>query len=341
MLYFLNDYSEGAFPEILEKLGQTNMTHQLGYGEDEYCLCAKRKIKSALKNEKAEIFFISGGTQTNKVVISALLKPYEGVIAAHSSHIATHEAGAIENSGHKVIELPEKDGKLSADDVERCFKDFYADQNLEHMVFPGMVYISQPTEYGTLYSAAELERIYATCKEYNAPLYLDGARLIYGLGAKANDVTLENICSLCDVFYIGGTKAGALCGEAVVFTHQNVPAHFFTHIKQQGALLAKGRLLGIQFDALFTDRLYEKVAKNALKTAEIIRNGFRQKGYELVHENPTNQIFVKMKDSDIERFSKHAVFGMWEKGENGTSVVRFVTSFATEEQDAEALVELI
>lgn len=341
MLHFLNDYSEGAAPEIIESLAKSNGDFQPGYGEDEYCAKAKEKIRSALKNDRAEIFFLTGGTQTNKTVISALLKSFEGVVAAESAHVSTHEAGAIESSGHKVITLPEKFGKISAEDLQGFLSDFYADKNHGHTVFPGMVYLSHPTEYGTLYSAAELEEIHGICEKFGLPLYIDGARLLCGVTAAGADVTLENISSLCDAFYIGGTKAGALCGEAVVFPRGNAPARFFTHIKQQGALLAKGRLLGLQFNALFTDRLYERLAKNALETAEIIRNGFAEKGYEFYAQNPTNQIFVIMSDEKIKELSEKVVFGVWQKRHNGRSVVRFVTSFATSAKDAAALIRLI
>ena len=256
MLCFENDYSEGAHPEILEHLIETNMEQLSGYGTDIYCQKAKEKIRNACGISDAEVFLLTGGTQTNQIIIDTVLAPYEGVIAARTGHVSTHEAGAIEFTGHKVLELPEKEGKIQATDLKDLLETFYGDENHEHMVFPGMVYISHPTEYGTLYSKQELKDLSAVCREYKIPLYMDGARLIYGLVSEGTDLTLQDIAQLCDCFYIGGTKAGLLCGEAVVFTGKNMPAHFLTRVKQHGALLAKGRLLGVQFDALFTCLLY-------------------------------------------------------------------------------------
>ena len=266
MLYFINDYSEGAHEKILQHLIDTNMEQLAGYGMDHYCEAAKEKIKKACGCEDAEVFLLTGGTQTNQIVIDTLLQPYEGVVAAQTGHVSTHEAGAIEFTGHKVLELPQKDGKICAADLQKLAERFYGDENHEHMVFPGMVYISHPTEYGTLYSRKELEELSAVCREYKMPLYLDGARLIYGIAAAETDVTLQDIAELCDVFYIGGTKAGALCGEAVVFTGDSMPKHFLTRVKQHGALLAKGRLVGVQFDALFTDELYKEIDPSRLTT---------------------------------------------------------------------------
>lgn len=255
MLSFVNDYSEGAHPKILERLNGTNFEQLAGYGSDCYCEQAKEKIRAAIGCPEAEIFFLVGGTQTNQVVLDALLRAYDGVIAAESGHVNVHEAGAIEHGGHKVLALGHTDGKLSADTVREYVETFYADGNYTHMVFPGAVYISHPTEYGTLYTKAELAALHEVCAAYRIPLFLDGARLGYGLAAAGTDVTLRDIAALTDVFYIGGTKVGALCGEAVVFPHGGMPANFLTIAKQHGALLAKGRLLGIQFDTLFTDGL--------------------------------------------------------------------------------------
>ncbi len=262
MLYFENDYCEGAHPAILQKLTETNFEKVSGYGTDPYCASAREKIRAACACPEADVQFISGGTQSNAIVIASMLQRWQGVVAAATGHVAGHEAGAIEYTGHKVITLPQHNGKLDAAELRALVATFYADDNHDHMVFPGMVYISHPTEYGTLYTKAELEALHAVCQEYKMPLFLDGARLGYGLAAEGTDVTLADLARLTDVFYIGGTKVGALCGEAVVFPH-GAPAHFMTMVKQQGALLAKGRLLGIQFDVLFTDGLYFSISKNA------------------------------------------------------------------------------
>ena len=266
MLYFENDYCEGAHPAILQKLTETNFEKVPGYGTDPYCASAKEKIRAACACPEADVFFISGGTQTNAIVIASMLQRWQGVMAAATGHVAAHEAGAIEYTGHKVIALPAHEGKVCADDVRSWCATFYADENHDHMVFPGMVYISHPSEYGTLYTKAELEELHAVCQQYHIPLFMDGARLGYGLMAMGTDVTLADIAKLTDVFYIGGTKVGALCGEAVVFP-KGAPAHFMTMVKQQGALLAKGRLMGLQFDVLFTDDLYTRISKNAIDTA--------------------------------------------------------------------------
>lgn len=256
MQHFDSDYMEGAHPLILEAFVRTNMEKTAGYGTDEYCASAREKILAACGLTSGEVHFLVGGTQTNATVIKALLRPYEGVIAATTGHIALHEAGAIEASGHKVLTIPALDGKISAEAVDEYIKAFRADEAWDHMVWPGMVYISQPTEYGTLYTLAELEALSAVCRKWEIPLFVDGARLGYALASPATDVTLKDLARLCDVFYIGGTKCGAMFGEAVVIPRKGLIPHFFTTIKQQGALLAKGRMLGVQFDTLFTDDLY-------------------------------------------------------------------------------------
>ena len=261
MLYFLNDYSEGAHEKVLQHLIDTNMEQLPGYGTDHYCEEAKEKIKKACGCEDAEVFLLTGGTQTNQIVIDTMLQPYEGVVASSCGHVNTHEAGAIESTGHKVLTVPHKNGKLDADDLREYVQTFYADASHDHMVFPGMVYISHPSEYGTLYTKNELERLSAVCREFDMPLFLDGARLGYGLMSPKCDITLPELSQLCDVFYIGGTKVGALFGEAAVFTKHNMPRYFSTIAKQHGALLAKGRLLGLQFDTLFTDDLYFRISK--------------------------------------------------------------------------------
>ncbi len=331
MLYLESDYTEGAHEKILEKLAKTNRESMSGYGMDPYSASAKEKIRAACRCPEAEVFFLTGGTQTNAVVIRSMLKPYEGVAAAKTGHVYTHEAGAIEYTGHKVLELPSVDGKIMAEDLTRFLETFWSDENHEHMVFPGMVYLSHPTEYGTLYSRQELEDLSAICRRYGIPLYMDGARLGYGLMSDGTDVTLPDIARLCDAFYIGGTKVGALCGEAVVFPRHNAPKHFLTLVKQQGALLAKGRLLGIQFDTLFTDDLYFRISRHAIETANLLREGFREKGYSFFINSPTNQIFIVLDDETMKRLSEHVTFGFWEKYDETRNVVRFATSWATEE----------
>ena len=255
MFSFENDYVEGAHEAILKRLWETNYEKLSGYGSDPYCQSAREKIKAACQCPDAEVYFLVGGTQTNATVIDSLLQPYEGVVAAVSGHVSTHESGAIEYTGHKVLTLPEHQGKIDAGELEKLLSAFWSDANHEHMVFPGMVYISHPTEFGTLYSQAELRAISSVCRQYDIPLYMDGARLGYGLMSRETDVTLPMVAEYCDAFYIGGTKVGALCGEAVVFSRWKAPKYFLTRMKQHGALLAKGRVLGIQFDTLFTDDL--------------------------------------------------------------------------------------
>ena len=263
MLFFVNDYCEGAHPAILQKLLETNMEKLSGYGTDKYCDSAKEKIRKACGCPDADVFFLVGGTQTNATIIGSVLNRYEGVLAAQTGHVSCHEAGAIEYTGHKVLTLPAENGKIKAESITDYVETFYGDESHDHMVFPGMVYISFPTEYGTLYSKKELQEIYEVCKKRDLPLFVDGARLGYGLASSENDVTLEELAQLCDVFYIGGTKVGALCGEAVVFTNRRAPKYFVTQFKQHGALLAKGRLLGIQFDTLFTNDRYFKISEHS------------------------------------------------------------------------------
>ena len=341
MLYFVNDYSEGAHEKVLQHLIDTNMEQLPGYGTDHYCEEAKEKIKKACGCEDAEVFLLTGGTQTNQIVIDTMLQPYEGVVAAQTGHVSTHEAGAIEFTGHKVLTLPEKNGKINAADLKNLIETFYGDENHEHMVFPGMVYISHPTEYGTLYTKKELTELSAVCKEYKIPLFMDGARLIYGLVSKETDVTLQDIAKLCDVFYIGGTKAGALCGEAVVFTGDSMPKHFLTRVKQHGALLAKGRLTGVQFDALFTDDLYLEIGKNAIETAAVLKAGLKEKGYTFYIDSPTNQQFVVLENRKMEELKKDVQFSFWEKKDDTHTVVRFATSWATRMEDVEKLLSML
>lgn len=337
MISFASDYVAGAHPAVLQRLVETNMEPLSGYGSDKYCESAVARIKDAFKCDNAEIFFLVGGTQTNQIVISTMLDDCEGVMAASTGHVNGHEAGAIEYAGHKVIALEERLGKISADTVKKYLDNFYADANHEHMVYPGMVYISYPTEYGTLYTKTELESLHSVCKEYKIPLYIDGARLGYGLASKACDIEVSDFASLCDVFYIGGTKVGALCGEALVFNEGTMPKHFITKIKQHGALLAKGRLLGISFDALFTDNLYMEISAHAIKMAEQLKDMFIQKGYKFFIESPTNQQFIILENGEMERLGKEVEFCFWEKYDDNHTVVRFATSWSTTGEDMETL----
>ncbi len=341
MVSFENDYIAGAHPKILQRLVETNFEYLSGYGSDPYCESARRKIKDACGCPEAEVFFLAGGTQTNAVVISALLREDEGVVAAKTGHVSTHEAGAIEGTGHKVLGIDQKNGKIEPAGLERYLKEFYQDVNYEHMVFPGMVYLSYPTEYGTLYSKEELQEIYDICKEYEMPLYIDGARLGYGLMSREADLTLEDIARLCDVFYIGGTKVGALCGEAVVFTKRNTPKHFLTIMKRHGALLAKGRLLGIQFDTLFSDNLYFDISRRAVEMAEQMKEIVREAGIAFYLESPTNQQFIILEDEQVEKLREKLAFSFWEKPDENHTVVRLATSWSTTEEDlAQLKVEL-
>lgn len=341
MLNFASDYTEGVHEAILRRLIETNYEQLPGYGTDHYCDSAKEKIKAAVGCPDAQVFLLTGGTQTNQIVIDTMLSACEGVVCADTGHIACHEAGAIEYTGRKVLTLPHHEGKLQADTLREYLEGFYSDENHDHMVFPGMVYISHPTEYGTLYSLAELTALSETCRQYDIPLYMDGARLGYGLMSSGTDVTLKDIANLCDVFYIGGTKVGALCGEAVVFTRNNAPKRFFTSIKQHGALLAKGRLLGVQFDALFTDGLYFSISRHAIEMADRMRSAFREKGYSFHIETTTNQIFITLENSCMEELKKSVSFSFWERTDAGHTVVRFASSWATRPESVDALIALL
>lgn len=338
---FKSDYITGAHPKILEALGKTNYEPLSGYGEDKYCESAKEKIKSACGKNDIDVFFLVGGTQTNSVVISAVLKAYEGVIAADTGHVALHEAGAVEYTGHKVLTVPSHSGKIDSGELDVFIKGFYDDENHEHMVFPGMVYISHPTECGTLYSKNELKNISGVCKKYGIPLYLDGARLGYGIMSNETDVTLSDIAEICDAFYIGGTKVGALCGEAVVFSKKITPKYFMTIVKQHGAMLAKGRLLGIQFDTLFTDSLYFEISRNAIIQAEKVKNILKEKNYEFAWKSPTNQQFVILDNEKMDELKEKVVFDFWEKLDENRTVVRFCTCWSTADEDVEYLKEIL
>lgn len=333
MISFESDYIAGAHPDVIRRLEETNLECLSGYGSDPYCEKAKEKIKEACCCLEAQVTFLVGGTQTNAVIISTMLNDYEGVVAAQTGHVSIHEAGAIEYTGHKVLEIPGVLGKIQVDTLRTYLQDYYADGNHEHMVFPGMVYISYPTEYGTLYSKKELTEISDLCGEYHIPLYIDGARLGYGLMSREADLTLSDIASLCDVFYIGGTKVGALCGEAVVFTKGNMPRHFITSVKKRGALLAKGRLIGVQFDTLFSNNLYFDISKHAIEMAEKLKAVFHKNNVDFYLESPTNQQFVILENDRMQKLEEEVKFSFWEKYDDSHTVVRFATSWSTTEED--------
>lgn len=340
MIHFDCDYMAGAHPEVLNAIVQNNGVQTSGYGEDDFCRSAKDKIREACVCPDAAVHFLVGGTQTNATVLDSLLNKTEGVIAADTAHINVHEAGAIELTGHKVIALPSHDGKLSANEVKDYLHDFYADDTWTHMVAPGAVYISFPTEFGTIYSIDELTEMSNVCHEYNVPLYIDGARLGFGLAA-SKDVTLADIARLADVFYIGGTKMGALFGEAVVCTNPNLLKRFFTLMKAHGSVLAKGRLLGIQFGAMFTDNLYLRIGQHGVDLAQKLRKAFENKGYKTFIDSPTNQQFFILPNSIIDKLLPEASFEYWGPRGETESKVRFVTSWETKEEDIKILESLL
>ncbi len=341
ILAFQSDYMEGAHPAIIKKLTETNLLHTTGYGFDEFCEEARALIRSACSCPDAQVQFLTGGTQTNATVLDSLLKNWQGVIAADSGHVAVHEAGAIEYTGHKVLALKGKDGKLSAALVEQFVTDFYKDSNWEHMVEPGAVYISQPTEFGTLYSKDELKELSNVCRSHKIPLYVDGARLAYALGSSENDVTLKDLAQYADIFYIGGTKCGTLFGEAVVIPQPQLIPHFFTQIKQHGALLAKGRLLGLQFAELFKDNLYFELGKSADLYAQQIESALTKAGYKLYMHSPTNQVFFIIQNTKLDALSKKVLYGYMEKYDETQTVIRFCTSWATTQNDVNELLKII
>lgn len=338
---FQCDYNEGAHPKILERLIATNMEQTVGYSEDPYCAQAAEKIRRVCGDESLAVHFLVGGTQTNMTVIDTALRSYQGVLCANTGHINVHETGAVESCGHKVLGLPSQDGKITASQVKSACEAHANSGSHEHEVQPKMVYISNPTELGTIYSKAELEEISKACHECGLYLFLDGARLGYGLMAPDNDLTMQDIAALCDVFYIGGTKVGALFGEAVVIRNEDLKKDFRYFIKQKGGMLAKGRLLGIQFDSLFTDNLYFEISGHAIAMAEKIRTVFEEKGYSYLVPNRTNQIFVIMSDADLEKLGTQ--FGFDENGrvDETHRAVRFCTSWATKEENVEALMTAI
>ena len=330
MIRFESDYTQGAVPEILEALIKTNMEQTPGYGEDKYCLSAADKIRKELKCDSAAVHFLVGGTQTNFPFIASCLRPHEGVISASTGHINVHETGAVEATGHKILPIESFDGKIKAEDIEAMVVAHENDASFEHITKPKMVYISMPTENGTIYSKAELEAIYEVCKKKNLILYIDGARLGYAMMCKENDVAFSDLPNLCDAFYIGGTKVGALFGEALVIVNE----------KYKGAMLAKGRLLGLQFDTLFTDGLYFKVSAHAMKLADRIRAALKEKGIRVYYNSPTNQLFPMLTDEQMNKLKNDFSFCYWCK--NGDlHVVRFCTSWATQEGDVDTLIDAI
>ncbi len=339
MLNFECDYSEGCHPSILERLAATNMEQTVGYGCDAYCEQARNLIRELCGAPEATVHFLVGGTQTNKTVIASILRPYQGVVCVETGHIAVHETGAIEATGHKVLTVKGKDGKLTAEDIQRVYDTHYGDVTHEHMVQPGMVYISQSTEVGTVYTLAELEAISATCRRLHLPLFVDGARLGYGLMADNCDVTLEDMARLCDVFYIGATKVGALFGEAVVITDLRLNECFRYMVKQNGGLLAKGRLLGLQYLALLEDGLYMKLARHADEQALRIRRAFEEKGIEMRYPSLSNQQFPVLTQAQFRQLAENYEFSTIEPRADGTTVVRFCTSWATLPENVDRLTD--
>ena len=340
MYLFNSDYLEGAHPLIMKALADTNLTQTPGYGTDAFCRDAADKIRAACESPDSFVHFLVGGTQANMTVISAFLHPWEGVISADTGHINVHETGAVESTGHKVLALPGKNGKISAAQIEACAKAHMADSDREHTVKPAMVYLSQSTELGTLYSLAELTDISGVCKKCGLLLFVDGARLAYALACGKNDVKLSDLARLTDAFYIGGTKCGALFGEAVVIRPPELSRHFRYMIKQKGGMLAKGRLLGIQFGTLFTDGLYEKVGAHGIRLADRIRAALSENGYRLFAESPTNQLFPIFSSRQLEALSKEFSFTLWQKLENGAAV-RICTSWATDDTAVDKLVGML
>lgn len=340
MISFENDYLEGCHESILERFMKENMKQESGYGFDSYTEKAIAAIKEHFDVPKADITLLTGGTQTNKIVISSILKPYEGVIAADTGHISVMEAGAIEASGNKILTLEGHCGKLEAKLVSDYLESFHNSPYKDHMVFPGMVYISYPTEYGTLYSKQEMIDLYKVCKNYKIPLFVDGARLGYGLQSPECDIDVKEFATLCDIFYIGATKIGALCGEAVVFNNHSRPNHFMTIVKQNGALLAKGRLLGIQFLQLFEENLYFDLSQHAIDMAMKLKQGLLAKDYQFLFDSPTNQQFIIIDNDNYEVIKNQVKIGTWQKYSEDQTVVRVITSWATRSEDVDFLISV-
>ncbi len=341
MISFECDYNNGAHQKVLENLIKYNEVRTTPYGFDEFSERAKDRIREACGMPDAQIFFLTGGTQTNATTIDSMLYQYEGVICVETGHINVHEAGAVEFTEHKIITLPGNQGKMDAKVLDKYLDDFMHDGNNAHAVYPGLVYITFPTELGTLYTANELDEIYKVCQHYEIPLYIDGARLGYGLMAEGNDITLPYLARHCDVFYIGGTKLGAWCGEAVVFTNRQAHKHFFSIQKQHGAVIAKGALIGLQFEALFTDNLYFDLARHAIDMAMRMKQLFQEKGFEFYIDSPTNQQFVILPDALVETLSKQMEFTHWGQAPGHRTICRFVTSWATTDEELKELEKII
>ena len=341
MISFECDYNNGAHPKVLGNLIKYNEARPTPYGFDEFSDRAKDRIREACGMPDAQIFFLTGGTQTNATTIDSMLYQYEGVICVETGHINVHEAGAVEFTEHKIITLPGDHGKMNPKVLDKYLDDFMHDGNNAHAVFPGLVYITFPTELGTIYSAKELDDIYQVCQHYEIPLYIDGARLGYGLMAEGNDITLPYLARHCDVFYIGGTKIGALCGEAVVFTNRQAHKHFFSIQKQHGAVIAKGALIGLQFEALFTDNLYFDLARHAIEMAMKMKKIFQKKEVEFYIDSPTNQQFVILPDALVEKLSKVMVFTHWGQAPGHHTICRFVTSWTTTKEDLDTLENIL
>lgn len=338
MVYLQCDYTTGAHPKILEKLIETNMVPQRGYLDDEYCVSARGKIAEVFGVPPSSIYPMVGGTQANLTVISAILRDSEGAIAADTGHITVHEAGSIEINGHKILSLETgRDGKINAEQLETYLRRFLEDPSNNQMVWPGVVYLTFPTELGTLYTKAELEAIHEVCQFYRIPLFIDGARLGYGFASPENDVHVKDLANLCEVFYIGTTKIGALCGEAVVFCGMEPPRNFINSMRKRGALMAKSRLLGAQLDALFTDDLYFEISKNAIEKAERLKQILHNHAIEFFQETPTNQQFIILADDKVEALSKSVVFNWWERFDESHTVLRLVTSWCTTDEELDEL----
>lgn len=341
MIQFQCDYNEGAHPLIIQRLCDTNMKQTVGYGEDQYCEEARALIRKACEREDVDVHLLVGGTQTNTTVISHTLRPYQGVLTAVSGHINVHETGAIEGTGHKVLAIASEDGKLTASQIEEAMQAHLNEDGPEHMVQPGMVYVSFPTEVGTVYNHAELEEISTICRKYSLPLFVDGARLGYGLCSPESDITLPQLAKLADVLYIGGTKVGALFGEAVVIANEALKRDFRYSIKRHGGMLAKGRLLGIQFATLFTDNLYLKIAQHAIDEAMRIKEALKSKGITSLMDSPTNQQFPIFSNAQLEVLTKEFLFSVWQRIDEEHTAVRICTSWATKCENVDKLISAI
>ena len=337
MIYFNNDYSEGCHEKVLQALNDTNMEQTMGYGEDAYCAAAAEKIRAKCGRKDIAVHFLVGGTQANLTVIDAALRPHQGALGADTAHIHVHETGAVEATGHKVLWVPHHQGKITAQQVRQTIREHYASSSFEHTVQPKLVYISQPTELGTLYTLRELEDLSAACRELGLYLFVDGARLGYGLSARGNDVTMQDLARLCDVFYIGGTKVGALFGEAVVICHPALQEDFRYLIKQHGGMLAKGRLLGVQFGVLMDNDLYEQIAARADRLADRLRAALHALNVPFLVESTTNQLFPILPDTVLEELAKTYVFSEQERVDEAHRAVRFCTSWATRPENVEQL----